>query len=125
MSIDKGQSLLKSFPPSTGSQGKRHLASFLCGWTSGKQGRESGSPTLRRVGGTRRDPESLGRSAECHFTRGPRVSPCRISDSPVLFEEASFSSQKSYDSTVLLLPPRHFACTLNVADITKLLFMSK
>lgn len=56
-----------------------------------------------RVGGTRRDPESLGRSAECHFTRGPHVSSCRISNSPVLFEEAFFSSRKTYNTIIFLL----------------------
>lgn len=87
--------MARSFPSSTGSWGtdrkrerKRHLASFIRGWTSGEQRGKKAQPHIRArvwVGGTRWGPESLGRNAECHFTRGPRVSSCQISYSPVPF----------------------------------------
>jgi len=78
------------------STGGRHLAS-IC---PARVDKWRAPPCSESAGGTRRDPGKLGRSAEWHFTRGPRVSSCRISDSPVLFGETFLRSRKYYDSAL-------------------------
>lgn len=58
------------------SDGEKHLASTLRGWTSGEQGRESIAPhtTMEAgVGGHSKGSGKHGASAECHFTPGHHV----------------------------------------------------